>query len=685
MFNTCYERLLELAREDAYRMDSIVALYALEAMGAAPSGSASHRITEMGLAPSTASLIMGSLGEAFNRVGILDAACGFLDYSASSACGDTRDKGVFYTPKPIARQICEASIGSYALRQVRLRTGRQFATMGEALESLGREDLAYLHDVLMDIRFLDSSCGSGIFLEEALEALYSLRNRILARLGESMPIDAKRGLVENCLYGMEVDPHSADVAALRLGLLSEGQANMEKVKAHIICKNALFEDFPGHASFEVIVGNPPYRRVKSMFEGAHEESVRMKKSLATSIKKCDLYHYQEGNLNLYKLFMERNLSFLKNGGSMGLIIPSSFLNEATSEKLRRHLFDSCRIEEIVEFPERSRIFQGVNQGTAIIVLNKTRADGGRFKLRVGKEAVDFGAGDGMVISYEELGRLTDGRMEVPLLSDPSLEWPMLERLKGIPPFKGDGEAPPIGEISVGNLDETFDKDFMSEEPTGDILVKGIHLSEYHVDLSPAGRQPRWVKKESFLRKRPSALSIISRWRVIGRNTQNKACKRRLKFALLPPGYICTNSIKQIIVTDKQIQPLYLLGLLNSSTLNWHFELFCSQNNIRNYRIEALPIVRAPQAVQSVFARVASLIMSASQDREFLDEVLMDSLIFELYFNDKARLFNAIKPFIDLKDEAFIREVKGDRLVRECIDGLMADERFNLVRKTSFKC
>lgn len=675
MYGALYERLHGLARDDDCL---IVALCALEAIGSMPPGSARQRMASMGIVPQAADMIIKHLDEAFRGAGTPEAACRYLDHSAASACGDTRDKGIFYTPKPIARHISELSIYSYALHRASLIAGKSFSTIWEAIESLGMEELAFLDDLLINMRVLDSSCGSGVFLEAVLEALFCLRARISQRLGGAVPGDGRLSIIENCLYGMEVDHHAADVAALRLWLLSEGRASMEKLKSHIVCKNALFEDFPGR--FEVIVGNPPYRRIKSMFEGAREEGKVLKKSLAASIKSCGLYHYQEGNLNLYKLFMERNLSFLRDGGSMGLIVPSSFLNESTSERLRRHMFESCAVEEIVEFPERSRIFRGVNQGTAIIVLNKSKMDGGHFRLRPGKPI-----GDGILIGYVELGRLTDGRMEVPLLAEPSLEWPMLERLKGIPPFMGTKNVPPVGEISVGNLDETLDKNLMSEEPTGSILVKGIHLSEYHVDLSPSGRQPRWVRKKDFLDKRPSALSTISCWRIIGRNTQNKACKRRLKFALLPPGYICTNSIKQIIVTDRQVQPLYLLGLLNSSTLNWHFELFCSQNNIRNYRIEALPIIRAPQDVQNVFSRIASLIMSASQDHEFLDEVLMDSLVFELYFKDEARLFEAIKPFISLEDESFIQKVKGDQLVQKCLDSIMEDERFKLIRKAAFKC
>jgi hypothetical protein len=134
--------------------------------------------------------------------------------------------------------------------------------------------------------------------------------------------------------------------------------------------------------------------------------------------------------------------------------------------------------------------------------------------------------------------------------------------------------------------------------------------------------------------------------------------------------------------DISIEPLYLLGLLNSSTMNWYFELFCSQNNIRNYRIEALPIVRASKGVQAIFARVSRLIMSSEGEaREFLDHVLMDCMVFELYFLDGHGLIGTLEPLQKLDDASFIRRALTGRAIGQLIKKIMADERYGLVKAT----
>jgi hypothetical protein len=350
--------------------------------------------------------------------------------------------------------------------------------------------------------------------------------------------------------------------------------------------------------------------------------------------------------------------------------------------MRKHIFSNYAVEEIIEIPERSRLFDGVNQATCIFRCRKG-APLSRLTIKPGAGIDNLESRPAIAIDLNELSAMTAGRMEVPLLRSPDLEWAMLKSLRHIPPFGGNDLFPPIGEISVGNVDETIDKEFISINPTGDIFVKGVHLSEYTVDLRPESIGPRWVRKEAFLKKRPAAVMAISSPRIIGRNTRNKASNRRLKFALLPEGYVCGNSVKQIVITDMSIDPLYLMALLNSSVLNWYFEVFCSQNNIRNYSIEALPVPRASRQIQDAFAYVARLIMnSTGETRDFLDKTLMDAMAYELYFMETQALYRAV---ISLKaNGATARAIMVDKGITAIIDVVIARKEFRVVQDATYR-
>lgn len=643
---------------------------------------------------------------------MMSVALALLDDSASFVQGSgIKDAGAFYTPMRVADYITRRTLGSHLIRHVELLTGREHSGAEGLISDCGAEDLAELYDHLKKMRVLDSSCGSGIFLESALNEMYRLRQLLLAgyhkKTGEWLEAhegavvpehELKLSIINENLYGVDIEKYSVECTRLRLLLLVAGSCGAsldpDRLKPNLKSANAIMPEAPaGNAlclsgQFDVIVGNPPYMRIKSMFSGqGMEDKSKAIKSLSKIILQSGLYRYQEGNLNLYKLFIERNLGLLGHGGSLGLIFPSSFLNEATSQQLRKHIFDTCRIEEIVEMPERSRTFTGVSQATAILICGKTGRTGTlTLSSGVHPELLGSAGVQSIRIDRSEVEEITDGRMEIPMLTSPDMEWHMIKRMRSFPPFKGDATAGTIGDVLVGHIDETINRSYISTDPTGDIFVKGIHLKEYYVDISPDGRQPRWSHKGEFLKARPSAADVVSLQRIIGRNTINKSCSRRLKFALLPPGYICGNSVKQIIIRDPAVLPGYLLALLNSAVLNWYFELFSEQNNVRNYHIENLPVPRANAGIQKVFSTVASLIQGSTADvREFLDHMLMDTMVYELYFCDAVNY--CIIPIIssyETMDAMLPGTLMNDRDLARAIENIVEKDQFRLICKAAYK-
>jgi len=296
------------------------------------------------------------------------------------------------------------------------------------------------------------------------------------------------------------------------------------------------------------------------------------------------------------------------------------------------------------------------------------------------------------IKRSEIFELTGEDYQIPNFHEPEIEWEILKEISTFPPFKGTDSLKPIGEIGVGHLDETFEKEFMSEEPTGDILVKGIHLEAWHADLSPSGLQPRWIKnKEEFFKKKPEAEENAKYERIIGRNTINRASKPRLRFSILPSGYVITNAIKFILINEKiEIDKNYLIALLNSHLLNWRFELFSSQNNIRNYEIEALPIPRISKEKQKPFIIIGDYLLFLHETPERKEEEkeiinffyrhILDSLVYELYFEKRfqqdgiySNLASLVEPY--LKDIS-LRKSDEEKLaaIKEVYEKIKADKK-----------
>lgn len=421
------------------------------------------------------------------------------------------------------------------------------------------------------------------------------------------------------------------------------------------------EVFFDKKGFDVIIGNPPYGRLKQIIEDKSEKTF-----FSNTYSK--LYKYQVGNLNLYKLFLERSFVFLRRDGYFSMIYPSSFLGENDSKELRKLFFETFEVKKILEFPEKTRVFEGNTQAVCILFYRKVKNDDYNVEIKTNifrEEKNNLDSLEFLRVKKSELRNLTGEDYRIPLFSNPKVEWEILQHISKIPPFKGDGGNPPIGDIGEGHLHETFNKEFMSDEPGDDLLIKGIHLDRYFVNLDPDGPKPRWIKnKEEFFRKKPTALHVANVIpKVIGKEVQNMALKLRLNFTTLNKPYVITNTIRYILVNDpKTINEQYLISVMNSSFLNWRFKLFSLTNHIKKYEIETLPIPRIPPSNQRPFVILTKYMLFLKQyqnyfakdDRhlqyiiDYFDN-LIDCLVYELYLGEVVKI--PVRIFIEdkLKD------------------------------------
>lgn len=75
-----------------------------------------------------------------------------------------------------------------------------------------------------------------------------------------------------------------------------------------------------------------------------------------------------GDLNLYKLFVERCFALLRPGGHCGIVIPSGIYTDLGAKGLRDLLFNHSRIEGLFCFENRKTIFEGVDSRFKFVVL-----------------------------------------------------------------------------------------------------------------------------------------------------------------------------------------------------------------------------------------------------------------------------------------------------------------------------
>lgn len=167
---------------------------------------------------------------------------------------DNKDKGAFYTPKEIVRYMCQESLTAY------LQTGIEDAEIKEHIanfvktndvEELGgaSSELAMSIDQkLIDVKICDPAIGSGAFPMGLLRELYACRKSIEI-FEEDNAADIKRHIIQNNIYGVDIEKGAVDIARLRfwLALIIDEKEPMPlpNLDFKIMQGNSLLESYKG--------------------------------------------------------------------------------------------------------------------------------------------------------------------------------------------------------------------------------------------------------------------------------------------------------------------------------------------------------------------------------------------------------------------------------------------------------
>lgn len=200
--------------------------------------------------------------------------------------------GVFYTPKYITKYIVQNTVGKLCEEkkaefkiieeEYSADKNRQQKTKKILLDNLQN-----YRDWLLKITIVDPACGSGAFLNEALNFLIAEHHYIdeleAKVTGSSLAFAYhSESILENNLFGVDLNEESVEIAKLSLWLrTAEPNRKLNSLNDNIKCGNSLIDDpeiagekafdwqkeFPkvfANGGFDVVIGNPPYVSVKEI-------------------------------------------------------------------------------------------------------------------------------------------------------------------------------------------------------------------------------------------------------------------------------------------------------------------------------------------------------------------------------------------------------------------------------------
>lgn len=154
---------------------------------------------------------------------------------------DNKDKGAFYTPKEIVRYMCQESLKEYLKTSLENNNQwptdeteakdfeqalRNFVTKKEAGGIIEFEET--IARALKDVKICDPAIGSGAFPMGLLNEIFQLVHTLHEASGDKLeriwdlkgwqPNLVKQNIIQNSIYGVDIEKGAVDVARLRFWL-----------------------------------------------------------------------------------------------------------------------------------------------------------------------------------------------------------------------------------------------------------------------------------------------------------------------------------------------------------------------------------------------------------------------------------------------------------------------------------
>lgn len=380
-------------------------------------------------------------------------------------------------------------------------------------------------------------------------------------------------LVSN-LFGIELD-NEYFAGHVFSGLLFNVDSNTPEYIPIETCINSIDVS----KGFDIVVTNPPYKNLKA--ERSHyetDEQYENDRERYTTIGKVAGKHLKystTGALNIYKMFVEEITDkYLSSTGYCSLLIPASILTDKSCSKLRKFMFDSCKLHSLRLISEDSN-FVDASQALCAIQLHKGKTN----TNTIVSGSLSGSVQEEVSIAFEDLVDKNAGNSVLVLSQN---EYRIRKIMQKHPTIKA---LPYILNLR-GELDLTLNKKHITKTETPFKLLRGRNIGYYQLIET---NETDYVEQEFV--DSTAKKEFVHKTRLVCQQIANMAKKRRVSFTLVPENVVLGNSCNFLSVetNDDGVDEYYLLGILNSPLIDWFFKLSSSNNHINNYEIDAFPI------------------------------------------------------------------------------------------------
>ncbi|GFZ81095.1 type II endonuclease-methyltransferasefusion protein [Aquaticitalea lipolytica] len=572
--------------------------------------------------------------------------------------------GVFYTPKYITKYIVENTVGKLCQEKkealgfkeeayFELKKGTHQNTKKQLLEVLDS-----YRTWLLQITICDPACGSGAFLNQALDFLIKehryideLKAKVLG--GGLILSDIENTILENNIYGVDLNEESVEIAKLSLWLrTAQPRRKLNDLSNNIKCGNSLidsktvagdkafnwqteFSQIFSKGGFDVVIGNPPYG---ASFDKKEKEYIE------------NNYNSYQYKFESYLYFYEKGIEILKQNGILSYITPELFLRLDKSFNIRNFInINSTPVE--FKFCGED-VFQDVKVNSVVATISKSFKEKGNIKI-IQEVGLDWGYNldrwrkdVNLIFDYEinPISELIINKIKKSsiLLGD------IGSAIQGLTPYDSyKGQSKEIIKSRAYHHSKKVDE-------TCGIWLDGKNISRYYF---VEGEE--WLQYGDWLAS-PRELKYFVGPRLLFREVPGQ--NKRIQCAFVEEKYYYGHSVTPFLLSSEYEKSVIfrILALVNSTLISWYASLKVSNFGKKTFPklnpkdIKSLPIVKNVLEKEGIKIEENSIKLIKSYD--LLNSIIQSFLKFISAKTTESKFNRKLENWHELDFADFIREL-----------------------------
>lgn len=574
---------------------------------------------------------------------------------------DNKAKGVFYTPKEIVHYMCKESLIAYLSSIVDGELAdavRQFVEHHELPEVLEpcREAI---DTALREVKICDPAIGSGAFPMGLLNELWRCREAIE---GNSMErVELKKEIIENNVYGVDIEKGAIDIARLRFWLSIVVDAEKPEPLPNFDYKfmqgNSLIESYKGI----------DLSRISNRLRGGQSKSTQLLLGLDSDLSRKNLQRLLRDYFSVTDHRQKASMRQAVNDEVKRLI--EDFIGGTTSDLAK--LDPSANQDFFLWHTWFKDIFD--KGGFDIVIGNPpyvvVEANGKYYKYETEpcydlyayffERAVKLLNNNGIlsfITSSLYVKGLKYNTLRIFLQNNTSL---IAFRIEGDDVFKNAGipTATFIAKKGKGIWkfeDLYMDKSLIKEVKEGTVplssvssIMRGFEIGRNMVDSVGQYKflTGSDVSKYCYTKLSYISQSVLNTFSKDARYFSKERILLRETGSFLTAVYIgnetvySNRSLYSILITDKSLNTKYILALLNSSLFQWYYSIMFKGDTelfpkIRIAQAKQLPIKKVSKEEQHPIIELIDKIIEQktlfSESDTTAEEREIDRLVYDLY-------------------------------------------------------